>query len=96
MQKTIIAKNTCPGDEYYLGIIVNYDENTVPDPIEAMRMAAAEHIVNARLDFDDPFNWGDLVNEVPAATMKKYGVTIMDTFISDMVVEHDESLKPEL
>ena len=95
MQKTIIAKNTYPGDEYYLGITIECDEEKTKDPVQAMRDAAIEHILEKQLDFDSPFNWGDLVNDVSNETLAKHGIKLIDTFVSDLVVEHDESLKPQ-
>lgn len=94
MQSTIIAKNNCPGDEFYLGIVIKYDDAVTPDPIQAMRDAAVEYILEKQLDFDTPFNWGDLVDAMPRETLSRHGIKILDTFVTDLVVEHDESLKP--
>lgn len=100
MRQTIIAHNQCPGDEFCVGIIVETDEaHDGIDPVQALRDAAKEFLATPRgqkalQKTGGCFNWGDLVDELPDTAIKRHGLSVVDTFQTDLVVQHGESLLP--
>lgn len=102
MYQTIIAQNNDPQDEFCLGIIVESIETkdrnrTVYDVVAALREAARDFVETK--DGKDvlektkgSFNWGDLIEYLPAEVCEKHGVRIVDTFQTDLVVAHNEPI----
>lgn len=100
-QETIIAKYDDPRDGFCLGIVVTHDgdiENF--DLVEAMRAAARDYAATEAGQSDPEvlsggFNWGDFVNTVPDEICARHGFVVEDTFVTHLIVDHDEALTAE-
>lgn len=99
MKQTIISKNVDPTDEFCLGIVVETIDGQRPslDVIVALREAAGEFLwtedgKKVLEETNGRFNWGDLVEYLPAEVCERHGVRIVDTFQTDLVVFHNEIL----
>lgn len=102
MRQTIIAQNNDPRDEFCLGFIVDTIEsedgkNESLDVIAALRNAARDFAETDEgkevlEEACGSFNWGDLANHLPNEICEQYGVHIVDTFQTDLVVTHNEML----
>lgn len=97
-QETVIAKYDDPRDGFCLGIVVEHDGSMSNEAtVAAMRAAAAEYAGTPASKADDTvargcFNWGDFVNGVPDAICIKHGFRVVDTFVTHLVVDHDEHI----
>ena len=102
MLETVIASCTGdPSDKFALGIVIRRQLSDQPfDALAAMRAAAADFLATDRgkaeiASNSGAFNWGDFVNSVPDSFCKRHGFTVEDTFVTDLLLDHDESLIPE-
>lgn len=95
----IAACDTDPKDGVALGIQVGMltgCDNA--DPIAALRAAAAEFLstdagAEVLKSTNGAFNWGDLADHLPGTEFPgRHGVLILDTFATELVVDHDEDL----
>ena len=98
--ETVIARHDDPGDNFVLGIVIKHENRDGFDVLQAARDAAAEFCGTTRGEAEiaansGAFNWGDFVNSVPDSICKKHGFTVFDTFVTELIVDHDESLIPE-
>lgn len=99
MTSTVIAKHNEQNDEFCLGMIVEHEDDGL-DVLHAMRLAAQEYCKTEAGQAEiqnngGNFNWGDFVNTVPNEICKKYGFKLVDTFITEQIVDHNETLIPE-
>lgn len=101
MQQTIIAKYHDGDDWNVLGIIIETTGNTGLTNVSSIQRAfiAAANEFAATPDGKDviddnsgDFNYGDFVNNVPNEICEKHGFKIVDTFQTDLIVDHDECL----
>lgn len=99
MQKTVIAKYHDGSKENALGIVVESEEDGL-DVIAAVKAAATEYVSTPRgeaavAENSGDFNYGDFANHVPDAICRKHGFSVVDTFITELVVDHDERIIPD-
>lgn len=99
MRQTIIARNSDQTDEFCLGIVVEATDGQDPNPnvITALREAVRDFIGTAdgKKVLEETcgcFNWGDMVEYLPAEVCERHGVRIVDTFQTDLIVCHSEIL----
>ena len=101
MTQTIIARHKDGDDEFCLGIVVQSRAGFEDaDPLQALRAAAAEFCATdeGKAAIDEAagnYNWGDLVNTLDEGILARHGFKIVDTFVTELVVDHNESLLPE-
>lgn len=96
---TVIAKQSVYNDEFSLVINVEHYEQHL-DVLDAMRQAAKEFCQTdaGRREIaanSGNYNWGDFVNSIPESFCRKYGFKIKSTTVSEIIVDHNESLLPE-
>lgn len=96
MQQTIIAEHNEVDDRFRLGIVVESKDESI-DILSAMRAAAAEFCATdeGRAEVESnggSFNWGDMVNSVGEELCSKHGFRIVDTFVTELIVDHNELL----
>lgn len=95
-KRVVVAKYRDEGKYKALGIVMQLDDPRT-DPIDAIRSASTDFArtedgrrVVERNGGD--FNYGDFVDEVPEETCLAHGFVVLDTFVTDLVVDHDERL----
>lgn len=98
MQQTIIAKYHDGRAENVLGIVVETDDDRL-DVVAAIKAAAAEFAATPEGEAaveaaGGNFNYGDFVDNIPGVMCENHGFTVVDTFQTDLVVDHDERLIP--
>ena len=103
MQQTIIAKYHDGDDWNVLGIIIKSTDGKLESKsavVEAFKAAAAEYAKtpDGKDVVDDncgDFNYGDFVNSVPDEICEKHGFRVVDTFQTELIVDHDDCLVEE-
>ncbi len=101
MKHTIIARDADPRDGFCLGIVVETTKQMAESEVlDAMRSAARTYCKTSFGQEDiasnnGAFNWGDFVNCVPQCACESRGFRVVDTFVTRLVVDHDESLLPQ-
>lgn len=98
MLQTIIAKYHDGASENVLGIVVETDDDEL-DVIAAIKAAAAEFAATPEGEAaveaaNGDLNYGDFVQNVPNTTCENHGFTVVDTFQTNLVVDHNERLIP--
>ena len=98
MQQTIIAKYHDGTGWNALGIVVEHEDAEL-DVVAAIKAAAAEFVATpdgekAIEEAKGDFNYGDFVQNVPNSVCENHGFTVVDTFATNLVVDHDERLIP--
>ena len=107
MQQTLIIKyppaktigpvrNDVP--EIITGVVVEHGDDDF-DIMAAIKAASAEFIATsegiALLEKSSGrFDYGMFLEEIPDALCEKHGFALVDTFTTDLIVNHDDSLLP--
>lgn len=97
MLQTIIAQHNHHDDTFALGIVVETADDANVDVLATIRAAAAEFCKTdtgkAEIEHNGGnYNWGDLVNAIDNNICAAHGFKIVDTFVTELVVDHNEDL----
>ena len=99
MKSYISAEDYCAGNGSRLLIEVESDL-TGYELLDAVREAAKAFLSSGHpeaekaLSAGGGFNWGDLALWLPCSYAARFRFKIMDTYVTDLIVPHDESLLP--
>ena len=94
----IIAEHNEPNDKFRLCISIQpITDAAARDPVQAVREAVRDFAATdlgkqAIRRNSGGFNWGDVVNDLPASVCTRHGFVIVDSFVSEIVVDHNERL----